>query len=268
MELNTFSVLIFIDFFCLCFFIIIVLLWPLYRIWENVYVGLMPTHDKSQIHIFLKMRLHFSHTSTELCDLNNYDFLSRVLFFYSLCKIGFSILVLLKTTYICKTESRQIQLVSTSRIHSHLPLVTCSYASCVVPSSIPKRAGLPDSRQRTGSVKRRGASFGHIWVSIGGARAQKSISQDQKWSVVCRLWQEKSPSVASAVVDCITPGWGGKTKPAHSREIWFTGSVTRSRYFRKQILTLENCRQSQVTFSSLSDNWILNVFLWLNCLSQ
>lgn len=122
-------------------------------------------------------------------------------------------------------------------LHSRLPLVTRYYTSCVVCSSIPKRAELPDSRQRTGSVKRRGASFGHIWVSIGGARAQKSISQDQKWSVVCRLWQEKSPSVANTVVDCITPGWRGKKQNktgAEERELIHRKCDTRSRQLRKR----------------------------------
>lgn len=138
-------------------------------------------------------------------------------------------------------SSLQIQVQSSLGIlrfppHSHLPLVTRYYTSCVVCSSIPKRAGHPDSRQRTGSVKRRGASFGHIWVSIGGARAQKSISQDQKWSVVCRLWQEKSPSAANTVVDCIKPGWGGKkqNRRTRERELIHRKCDTRSRQLRKR----------------------------------
>lgn len=81
--------------------------------------------------------------------------------------------------FMCLKQSHFIQLHSASTIQ------------CVVPST--HTCDISDSNRG----QRSAASFGHIWVSIGGACAQESISKHPNELLsVCRLWQEKSPNVS------------------------------------------------------------------------
>lgn len=122
-----------------------------------------------------------------------------------------------------------------------IQLHLASTIQCVVPST--HACDISDSNRG----QRSAASFAHIWVSIGGACAQESISKHPNELLsVCRLWQEKSPNVSLPPKLIASRSERKKQRPvAETRALIHRKSDTRS---SKKHFTLENCQETQVIY--------------------